>query len=96
MSLEHSPTRIGSPLGHNHEPFVTERDASTFLNLSARTLQRWRTEPPPNGAPRYFKLGAKRVAYRLSDLSTWAESQCFGSTAEAEISLPNTPTMLGK
>jgi hypothetical protein len=82
LSLEHSPTRDGKPLGHKYEPFVTERDASNFLNVSVRTLQRWRTEPPPNGAPCFFKLGAKRVAYRLSDLTKWAEAQCFGSTSE--------------
>tara|TARA_B100000315_G_scaffold256529_1_gene302644 strand:+ start:1770 stop:2114 length:345 start_codon:yes stop_codon:yes gene_type:complete len=84
MSLEHSPTREGTPLGHKHEPFVSERDASKFLNVSVRTLQRWRTEPPPNGAPRFFKLGAKRVAYRLSDLTEWAEAQSFNSTSEMD------------
>ncbi len=66
------------------EPFVTEREASLFLKLSTRTLQRWRLEPPPNGAPIFYRLGAKRVAYRLSDLSLWAEAQGFASTAEAD------------
>ena len=64
------------------EPFVVEQEAAEFLKVSVRTLQRWRTEPPAGGAPRFYKLGRKRVAYRLSDLSAWAESRAFGSTSE--------------
>ncbi len=81
MSLVHSPSRTG---GHGNEPFVVEREAAAFLKISVRTLQRWRTEPPPGGAPRFYKLGAKRVAYRLSDLSDWAQTRAFSSTAEAD------------
>ena len=82
MSLEHSPTRMTeSPFGN--EPFITELEAAEFLNLSTRTLQRWRTEPPTGGAIRYYKLGPKRVVYRISDLLSWAEGRAFGSTSEA-------------
>ncbi len=64
------------------EPFVVEQEAAKFLKVSVRTLQRWRTEPPAGGGPRFYKLGRKRVAYRLSDLSAWAEGRAFGSTSE--------------
>ena len=64
------------------EPFVSERDAASFLGVSVRTMQRWRTEPPTRGAIRYYKLGAKRVVYRLSDLALWAEAQVLNSTSE--------------
>ncbi len=76
MSLEHSPARA--------ESFVAERKAAAFLGVSVRTLQRWRTEPPKGGGPPFYKLGAKRVVYRLSDLSRWAESRSFGSTSEID------------
>ena len=65
------------------EPFVTEPDAAAFLKVSERTLQRWRVEPPAGGAPRFFKIG-KRVAYRLTDLSRWAEGRAFASTSEID------------
>ena len=79
MTVEHSPTpKLRPP----REPFVVEQEAADFLKVSVRTLQRWRTEPPAGGAPRFYKLGRKRVAYRLSDLSAWAESRAFGSTSE--------------
>ncbi len=63
------------------EPFVIEQEAAKFLKVSVRTLQRWRTEPPAGGGPRFYKLGRKRVAYRLSDLSAWAEGRAFESTS---------------
>lgn len=80
MSLEHSPVRPGS--GISAEPFVGERDAAEFLGVSVRTMQRWRTAPPTGGAIRFYKLGSKRVAYRISDLTRWAETQAFNSTSE--------------
>ncbi len=86
MTNQHPPTgaEFGTQPGTTAlpEPFVGEQEAAKFLKVSVRTLQRWRTEPPVGGAPRFYKLGRKRVAYRLSDLSTWAERRAFGSTSE--------------
>ena len=85
MSLEHSPARDGQGFSNGAEPFVGEREAAEFLGLSVRTLQRWRTEPPTGGAPlKFYKLGAKRVVYRLSDCSRFAESRSYLSTSEME------------
>lgn len=84
MSLEHSTARESKPSAHTREPFVTEREAAAFLTVSVRTLQRWRTDPPPTGAPRYYKLGSKRIAYRLSDLTEAAEAHSYSSTSEAD------------
>lgn len=75
MSDSHSPDAL-------REPFIDEREAARFLNISVRTLQRWRTEPPENGPPRFYRLG-RRVAYRFSDLTAWAEAQACFSTSEA-------------
>ncbi len=83
MSLEHSPARDGQGFSNRAEPFIGEREAAEFLGVSVRTLQRWRTEPPTGGAPRFYRLG-KRVAYRISVLSAWAERHAFTSTAEAD------------
>lgn len=97
MSLEHSPARNGKASGRNAvyeaedvfcsvepEPFVNERAAAAFLGVSVRTLQRWRTEPPEGGGPPFYKLGSRRVAYRLNYCGKWAESRAFGSTSEIE------------
>ena len=67
------------------EPFVGEREAAEFLDISVRTLQRWRTEPPSDGIPlKFYKLGRKRVAYRLSDCIRFAECRSYHSTSEME------------
>ena len=81
MSLEHSPARMAGSTS-SPEPFISEREAAKFLNVSVRTLQRWRVEPPVNGGPRYYKLGSKRVTYRFSDCSSWGESRACNSTSE--------------
>ena len=85
MSLEHSPARDGRGVGDGIEPFVPEVEAAKFLNVSVRTMQRWRTEPPAGGGPQFFKLGPKRVVYCLSVLGRWAEGRAFNSTSEMDV-----------
>ncbi|NQV85001.1 MAG: helix-turn-helix domain-containing protein [Rhodospirillales bacterium] len=85
MSIEHSPARDGQNFNNDAEPFVGEREAASFLNISVRTLQRWRIEPPTGGEPLvFYKLGTKRVAYRLSDCSRFAENRSYYSTSEMD------------
>lgn len=80
-----SDTHVAFPSSDDSapEPFVTEANAAAYLKVSRRTLQRWRTEPPAGGGPRFFKLG-KRVVYRHTDLARWAESRAFTSTSEID------------
>lgn len=86
LTHQHLPSsaKVSTPPNANgsREPFVIEREAAEFLRISVRTLQRWRTEPPTGGGPRFFKLGQKRVVYRLADLTDWAERRAFESTSE--------------
>ena len=86
MTFHTSPARHSDTTNQNFaEPFVGEREAAKFLHISVRTLQRWRTEPPTDGIPlTFYKLGNKRVAYRLSDCSRFAESRAYHSTSEME------------
>ncbi len=60
--------------------FLTQLEASSYLRLSPRTLERHRVE---GTGSRFVKLG-RRVLYRRSDLDAWAASRTFGSTSEAE------------
>ena len=63
------------------EPFVTENQAAEHLTVAVRTLQRWRCE---GAGPRWYRLGKRRCAYKLSDLESWAERNACRSTAEAK------------
>jgi hypothetical protein len=79
MPMEQTSAR-NTELGR--EQFVSETEAAEFLNISVRTLQRWRAEPPVGGGPKFYRFGS-RVNYLLSRCALWAESRVFNSTSEA-------------
>lgn len=60
----------------------TEHEAADILNISVRTLQRWRQE---GQGPSYTRLGVRRLGYRDEDLQSWAGRNVFTSRA-AELS----------
>lgn len=57
---------------------MPQAQAAVFLDLSPRTLERFRVE---GRGPAFLKLG-RRVVYSRHDLLTWAEAQRHQSTAE--------------
>lgn len=61
--------------------FLTQKQLAVLINVSERTLERWRVE---GTGPRFVAAGPKRRLYRLSDVDEWAIAQTFGSTAEAK------------
>ncbi len=61
------------------EVYLTERDFADRFHVAPRTLQRWRNT---GEGPQFVRLGARRVAYRLSDVETWATSRVFTSRAD--------------
>lgn len=63
------------------DELLTERDAASFLKLSARTLQNYRVS---GGGPAYVRLGVRRVAFLKSDLLTFASQRRFSSTSEED------------
>jgi predicted DNA-binding transcriptional regulator AlpA len=60
---------------------LTQKQLAQLLNVSERTLERWRVE---GRGPRFVALGPRRRGYRLSDVEDWTQAQTFGSTAEAK------------
>lgn len=58
--------------------FLRTPEASEYLGLSSRTLEKHRTY---GTGPRYRKLGG-RVVYDLTDLSQWADSGLRTSTTD--------------
>lgn len=60
--------------------YVREQAVATFLDVSVKTLQRWRLA---GDGPRFRKLGGRKtskspVRYDLRDVETWMESQDSG------------------
>jgi len=60
------------------ETYLTEKDVSRTLKVCVRTVQAWRYE---GGGPPFVRISERRIAYRLSDIETWAASRTFASRA---------------
>lgn len=63
-----------------HRPItlMDEADLAELLEISVRTLQKWRHE---GGGPRYVKLG-RMVRYDWEDVMDWLESRKLRSTSD--------------
>ncbi|MFT8247250.1 helix-turn-helix transcriptional regulator [Roseomonas sp. BN140053] len=54
--------------------YLDEATASQLLNISPRTLQRWRGE---GGGPAFIRAGARRVLYDAAEIERWASARTF-------------------
>lgn len=59
-------------------PLLPQAQLSQFLNVSVRTLERWRVE---GTGPTYIKAG-RRVLYRREDVEVWLSGHIRQSTSE--------------
>ena len=62
--------------------YLDEAAASRLLNVSQRTLQRWRTA---GDGPPYIRAGVRRVLYDVAAVEAWATNRTFDHRA-AELS----------
>lgn len=56
---------------------LTPEEAARFLNIKARTLEKWRQK---GTGPAYHRLGTRCVRYSLSDLQAWLQGHRSAST----------------
>jgi hypothetical protein len=66
-------------MNSDSSPYMPQESAAAFLNLSPRTLERFRVE---GRGPRFLKFG-RRVMYRRADLEAWGDAQARTSTSDA-------------
>lgn len=55
-------------------------EAAKILGVSKFTLERWRVV---GGGPRFYRIGARAVRYRLSDLLAFTEAGARNNTSES-------------
>jgi predicted DNA-binding transcriptional regulator AlpA len=70
-----------SALGYlmNHSlTLFDEAAAARLLNVSQRTLQRWRNQ---GSGPAYTRVGPRLIGYRLADVEAWTASRVHPSLA---------------
>jgi predicted DNA-binding transcriptional regulator AlpA len=58
--------------------FLDEAAAAQLLNVSPRTLQRWRST---GDGPPYVRAGVRRVLYDAAAVNGWAASRTFAHRA---------------
>lgn len=63
---------------HRGSNFLATEDAAAFLNLSPRTLEKYRVI---GGGPVFRKFG-RRVMYAIGDLEAWADQRTCNSTSD--------------
>lgn len=59
---------------------VRAKEAAQMLGTSPSTLAHWRMA---GKGPPYVRLGAKKIAYRVSDLRDWVKQSTIGGCADA-------------
>ncbi len=90
MSLEHSPVRDnhGARATSGADPpsdpdywnsLINEKEASAFLGLSDRAMQKMRQA---GGGPRYIRISSRCLRYRRVNLRAWADSLMRSSTSD--------------
>jgi predicted DNA-binding transcriptional regulator AlpA len=65
---------------HTEKLLLTEAEAARRLGFSPRFLQQRRYK---GDGPRFVKVSARAVRYRLIDLDEWAEARLRTSTSDA-------------
>jgi predicted DNA-binding transcriptional regulator AlpA len=63
----------------NPNRLVTEHQAADMLCYSVRALQNWRHR---GGGPRFVKVSARSVRYRIADLLDWIDARTVANTSE--------------
>ena len=59
---------------------IREDEAADLLEVSKRTLQKWRVE---GQGPLYVQLSARAIRYRRGDLESWINERVRSSTSDA-------------
>jgi predicted DNA-binding transcriptional regulator AlpA len=57
-----------------NKQYLDEAAAAEMLNVSPRTLQRWRAT---GGGPAFTRVGMRRVAYITAEIERWAAARTF-------------------
>jgi len=72
------------PSNPNTDPnaLINEQQTANLLCLSERTLRNWRTR---GNGPKFVKISARCIRYRMSDILEWADNKTRRSTSDLGI-----------
>lgn len=61
------------------DPLIDEKQAAEYLGYTTRALQNWRLR---GGGPRFVRVSARSIRYRISDIEAWIEARIVSSTSD--------------
>ena len=73
---------MGTNLPNDEQRLLSESQAARHLAVSPRTLRNWRTR---GNGPKFVKVSARCIRYRVKDLSEWTERRTRRSTSDLGI-----------
>ena len=63
-------------------PYLRSVEAAAYLNISPRTLDRWRMT---GQGPAFARINGRVVRYALDELDQWMQSNTARSTSEERL-----------
>jgi predicted DNA-binding transcriptional regulator AlpA len=63
----------------NFDQLIDETQAADMLCYSVRALQNWRHR---GGGPKFVKVSARSVRYRVRDIHDWISSRTVSNTSQ--------------
>ena len=76
--MRHEASLPLQAIGQPAETFLTETQLAELLQVSKRSIQRWRVE----GCGPRFRCHGSCIRYALSDVLSWSEEHSATSTSE--------------
>ena len=73
-----SASRASPPKPLDVQPVIDTIELAERINMSPATLRYWRHQ---GVGPKWFRLGPRRVVYRVSDVQAWLDTQYTADTA---------------
>ena len=70
----------------NEARVLTAAGASELLTVSIPVMERWRRD---GTGPRFMRLSARRIGYRLSDLKVWMAERVEGGECKRRRQTPS-------
>lgn len=58
---------------------IDEKHAAEYLGYTTRALQNWRLR---GGGPKFVRVSARSIRYRVSDVEAWVEARVCTSTSD--------------
>ncbi len=71
------------------ESLLTSREVAKWLLISNQTLNHWRIS---GAGPKFIRLSANRIGYRLDDVEAWLAGRAIYTTNEESTYVPGSNT----